>query len=69
MHSCATRPVPVTELRKGDRIEARDRYQQRYVGIVDLVARELGMVWIRETHLGERKLLDPTEHRLYRCPA
>ncbi|PLC12816.1 hypothetical protein AUQ48_12005 [Kocuria flava] len=68
MRSPSTRTVPVTELRRGDRIEARNSYQQRYVGIVDTVARELGMVWIRETHLGERKLLDPSEHQLYRRP-
>lgn len=69
MRPTSTRTVPVTELRRGDRIEAQGSYQQRYVGIVDIVARELGVVWIREAHLGERKLLDPSEHRLYRCPA
>ncbi|MGQ1795871.1 hypothetical protein ACT4S5_01855 [Kocuria oceani] len=64
-----TRLVPLAEIRRGDRIEARHSYQPRYVGVVELVARELGVVWIRETHLGERKLLDPTEHQLHRCPA
>lgn len=68
MRSTSAWTVMVTELRRGDRIEARDSYQQRYVGIVDIVARELGLVWIREAHLGDRKLLDPSEHRLYRCP-
>lgn len=69
MPALNTRLVPITELRRGDRIEARHSYQERYIGIVELVARELGVVWIRETRLGERKLLDPTEHQLYRCPA
>lgn len=69
MRSTSTRTVAVTELRRGDRIEARNSHQQRYVGVVDTVARELGMVWIREIRLGERKLLDPSEHQLYRCPA
>jgi hypothetical protein len=68
MRSTITRTVSITELRRGDRIEARDSYQQQYVGIVDIVARELGVVWIREARLGARKLLDPREHRFYRCP-
>jgi hypothetical protein len=68
MRPASTRTVPVIELRRGDRIEARHSHQQEYVGIVDVVARDLGVVWIREARLGERKLLDPREHRLYRCP-
>jgi hypothetical protein len=67
MRSPSARAVAVTELRRGDRIEVRDSYQQRYVGTVDIVARNLDLVWIHEAPLGERKLLDPSEHRLYRC--
>ncbi|MEX5277920.1 hypothetical protein [Kocuria sp. CPCC 205261] len=36
------------------------------MGIVDLVAADLGVAWIHEDELGERKLLDAHEYTLYR---
>ncbi|MFI7583489.1 hypothetical protein ACH9DO_06825 [Kocuria sp. M1N1S27] len=39
----------------------------QYVGVVDLIAPDLGVVWIREGDLGERRLLEVGEYTLYRC--
>ena len=62
-----TRIDDLTRLRKGHWIQAWLGRELRYVGVVDLLAPDLGMVWIREGNLGERKLLDASEYTLYWC--
>lgn len=54
-------------LAPGHPIEARDRYGNRWLGVVDATAPDHGIVWIY-TDLSERKLLDLREHSIRRFP-
>lgn len=62
----STGHISPTELRRGDRVQAWVGSEMQYVGVVDLVSPELDVAWVRDVALGERKMLDLREYRLYR---
>lgn len=51
-------------LRTGNRIEVWSHGSLRYSGWVEELAPKLGVVWIRETRTGERKLISTEEHSI-----
>lgn len=55
------RTEPEFRFSPGDRVEAYDRTGLRVQGIVESVADNQRILWIHTT-VGERKLLDATEH-------
>ena len=52
-------------LRLGQVVQARLRGVVHWTGTVDTVSVALGVVWIRENGLGERKLLDLREYQVH----
>lgn len=44
-------------LRQGDRIQVSEPGASHYSGVVDLIAPSLGIIWLRQDGLGERKLI------------
>ncbi|MGQ1797354.1 hypothetical protein ACT4S5_09485 [Kocuria oceani] len=52
-------------LRPGQVVQARLRGVVHWTGTVDTVSVALGVVWIRENGLGERKLLDLQEYQVH----
>ena len=55
----------VEQLQLGQRVQARLRGMAHWTGTVETVAVALGVVWIREDGLGERKLLDLREYQIH----
>lgn len=55
----------VEQLHPGQRLQAQVRGVPHWTGTVETVAVELGVVWIREDGLGERKLLDLREYQIH----
>lgn len=53
-------------LAQGDRIEVRRGGRVLFGGLVDEVAPALGIVWIREHALNERRILDPAGVSIWR---
>ncbi|MET3773003.1 hypothetical protein ACJJV6_08450 [Arthrobacter nitrophenolicus] len=51
-------------LGQGDRIHVSEDDTLRYSGVVDTSAPSLGIIWIRQDGLGERKLIICTDYRL-----
>jgi hypothetical protein len=66
MMTTSTGQIPPTELCRGDRIQAWVGSERQYVGVVELISPELDVAWVRDVALGERKMLDLRECRLYR---
>lgn len=65
-------PGPLTscaELQTGDRIEAWTARALQHTGTVDQTLPRMGLVWIYEDPLNERKLLDAAELQIRRIPA
>jgi hypothetical protein len=60
--------LDVSELRPGDRIEARRNDATHYFGQVDHTVPGYGMVWIIEGVGGRPKLLYRNEYVLHRSP-
>jgi hypothetical protein len=58
--------TPVAELAPDDRVTAWVGEVLHYAGIVETVAVELGVIWIREDGIGARKLLDVGVYRIHR---
>ena len=54
----------VERLQLGQRVQAQLHGVAHWTGTVETVAVPLGVVWIREDGLGERKLLDLREYQL-----
>ena len=57
--------VTVEQLLLGQRVRAQIHGVAHWTGTVETVAVPLGVVWIREDGLGERKLLDLREYQVY----
>jgi hypothetical protein len=57
--------VRVGQLHPGQRVQACVDGVAHWTGTVETVAVALGVVWIREDGLGERKLLDLWEYQLH----
>ncbi|MEX5237846.1 hypothetical protein [Kocuria arenosa] len=55
----------VDQLRLGQRVQAQGHGVAHWTGTVETIAVELGVVWIREDGVGERKLLDLREYRIH----
>lgn len=55
----------VEQLRRGQQVQAQVHGVPHWTGTVETVAVELGVVWIREDGLGERKLLDLREYQVH----
>lgn len=53
------------QLPLGQRVQAQGHGAAHWAGTVETVAVELGVVWIREDGLGERKLLDLREYQVH----
>ncbi|ALU40096.1 hypothetical protein AS188_10475 [Kocuria flava] len=53
------------QLLPGQRVQAQMHGVVHWMGTVETVAIPLGMVWIREDGLGERKLLDLREYQVH----
>ncbi|GAA3684147.1 hypothetical protein GCM10023081_22280 [Arthrobacter ginkgonis] len=58
--------VDISALTKGDRIEVRRGGLVLFGGLVDEAAPELGIVWLREHTLNERRILDPAGVSIWR---
>lgn len=56
----------LTQLNRGDEIEARQHDVVHYRGMVIDTAPGLGVVWISEDLLGSRKLLHLDEYSIWR---
>ncbi len=59
-HGTTTAIPPVqdlTQIRPGDHLEAWSQAVVRHRGIVEEAAPGLGVVWIRESGIGERRML------------
>ena len=56
----------LSRMRPGTPIEVWDHGVIRHHGIVEETAPKLGVVWIRDTGTGERKLLSTTDYDLRR---
>ena len=54
----------LSTLRPGDHLEAWEHGMLCHAGVVEEVAPELGVVWIREPGLGARKMLSVDQHQL-----
>lgn len=54
----------LSALRPGDHLEAWENGMLRHAGVVEEVAPDLGVVWIRERGLGARKMLSADQHCL-----
>ncbi len=52
-------------LRPGQVVQARFRGVVHWTGTVETVSVALGVIWIRENGLGERKLLDLQEYQVH----
>ncbi len=61
-----TEPVRLAYLRSGDWVHVTRRGEICFAGIIDEVSSKLGLVWIREPAVGERKLFSPPEHAFHR---
>jgi hypothetical protein len=57
-----------SELRPGDRIEARYEDRLLYRGRVLTVIPDLELLWIVDAQTGTRQLLDLDQMRVLRCP-
>ena len=57
--------VAAEQLRLGQRVQAQVHGVAHWTGTVETVAVPLGVVWIREDGLGERKLLDLREYQIH----
>ncbi|MEX5299871.1 hypothetical protein RCG67_13955 [Kocuria sp. CPCC 205292] len=55
----------VEQLQLGQRVQAQLHGVAHWTGTVETVAVPLGVVWIREDGLGERKLLDLREYQVH----
>lgn len=55
----------VDHLRPGQPVQARTHGVVHWTGTVETVSVPLGVVWIREDGLGERKLLDLQEYQVH----
>lgn len=53
------------KLHPGQPVQARIRGVVHWEGTVETVSASLGVVWIRENGLGERKLLDLREYHVF----
>jgi hypothetical protein len=61
--------TPPTELVPGDQVTVWAQEVLHYSGTVEIVAAELGFIWIREDGtdgIGARRLLDVREYRIHR---
>lgn len=54
----------LSTLRPGDHLQAWEHGLLCHSGVVEEVAPELGVVWIREPGLGGRKMLSADQHQL-----
>ena len=54
----------LSTLRPGDHLQAWEHGMLCHAGVVEEVAPELGVVWIREPGLGARKMLSADQHQL-----
>lgn len=61
-----TEPEELVRLFPGDKVTATRYGRVCFRGIVDEVSSRLGLVWIREPVLGERKLFCLPEHAFHR---
>lgn len=66
-------PIEIYEVRPGDQVVVSGHRAPRrgggvfwYSGIADDVAPKLNILWIRDSELGERRMIDTFEHRLFR---
>ena len=57
--------VMVERLGLGQRVQAQGHGAAHWTGTVETVVVPLGVVWIREDGLGERKLLDLREYQVH----
>ena len=58
-------PAPdFTDLRHGDHVGVHSNGNFHYSGYVDDTIPRLNIVWIRELHTGERKMLSTDEYRI-----
>ncbi|MGX5358220.1 hypothetical protein [Kocuria sp. KH4] len=55
----------VQQLQLGQRVQAQLHGAAHWTGTVETVSVSLGVVWIREDGLGERKLLDLQEYQVH----
>lgn len=60
-------PHVLERLRPGDRIQAWERGMLRCTGVVDMVAPELGVVWILESGIGARRMLSVDQYDVRLC--
>lgn len=58
--------TPVAELVSGNRVHAWVGEVLHHSGTLEMVAVELGVIWIREDGIGDRELLDVREDRIHR---
>ena len=56
--------MTVEQVHVGQRVQTQVNGVAHWTGTVETVAAPLGVVWIREDGLGERKLLDLREYQL-----
>lgn len=63
-----TKKFELHALRQGDPIQLWERNVFRGSGIVDLSAPALGIIWIHQDGLGERKLILCPEYHLQQTP-
>lgn len=61
-----TEPVRLAYLRPGDGVHVTCRGEKCFGGIIDEISSTLGLVWIREPVMGERKLFSPPEYAFHR---
>ena len=57
----------LASVQPGHRLEAWYRGTVRYQGVVEELVPHLGVVWIRETGSGQRKMLDTADFDLRPC--
>lgn len=56
----------LSQLTVGEHIEAHHIRADHYAGRVEVIAPDLGVLWIHESVLGERKLLQASEYSFRR---
>ena len=61
-----TEPDELVHLFPGDKVTVTRYGKVCFRGIIDEVSSRLGLVWIREPVLGERRLFCPPEHAFHR---
>jgi hypothetical protein len=64
--SCSVRDL--TTLHPGDRVEICEEDAVRFHGTVDETAPHLGVLWIRDTPLGDRLLIAACEYSIHLKP-